>query len=222
MFPHFQGVGHDWETFTFTFHVTHHHQTFPNDLLCAQDMQLNMKGSEDWWYISKCLIRELRPMRNTRPVIKAIEKQWHRRSSKMVWVESTSEKCYECRRWSDHWGLQRSKYLREEVLSYILNVYGPLLLMLLPRGSSTCITREWVRGEESWAPPKLYWIRICTLIRSLGCTDAHWSVISPGMDMTDGGSVGEQLNEKVHNVFGIFLRKQGEVLMVKGKKVPST
>ena len=42
------------------------------------------------------------------------------------------------------------------------------------------------------------------------------------MDMSDGGSVGEQLNEKVHNVFGIFLRKQGEVLTVKGKKVPST
>ena len=153
---------------------------------------------------------------------KAIEKHWHRRSSKMVWVESTSEKCYECRRWSDHWGVQRSKYLREEVLSYILNVYGPLLLMLLPRGSSTYITWELVGGEESWAPPKLYWIRICTLIRSLGCTDAHWSVISTSMDMSDGGSVGEQLNEKLHNVFGIFLRKQGEERTVKGKKVPST
>ena len=113
-----QGVGQDWETFTFTFHNTRYHQTFPNALPCAQDMQLNMKGSEDWWCISKCLIRELRPMRKTRPVLKAIEKQWHR-SSKMVWVESRSGKWYECTRWSDHWGLQRSKYLKEEVLSHI-------------------------------------------------------------------------------------------------------
>ena len=210
-----QGVGQDWETFTFTFHNTRYHQTFPNALPCAQDMQLNMKGSEDWWCISKCLIRELRPMRKTRPVLKATEKQWHRRSSKMVWVERRREKWYECTRWSDHWGLQRSKYLKEEVLSYILNVYGRLLLMLLPRVRSTCITWELVGGAGSWAPPKLYWIRICILIRSLGYTDAQWNVIITGMDMSDGGSVGEQLNEKLHNVFGFFLRKEREELTVK-------
>lgn len=47
-------------------------------------------------------------------------------------------------------------------------------------------------------------------------------MISTGMDVSDGGSVGEQLNEKLHNVFGIFLRKQREELTEKGKKVPST